>query len=368
MQIIEVVKFIESWAPKQISWDQDNVGLQIGSVEDKLDSILIALDVTEEVIKKAAQKFVNLIISHHPLLFTPLKNLDFSIKRNQLIKNLIDNKINLYSAHTNLDFAKDGVSFSLARKLGVQDIDFIKNTSQTQFKIVTFVPNTHIDTILKSLSNAGGGLIGDYSHCSFQIEGSGTFQGSDSTNPFIGQKGKLEKVSEVRLEMIFEKWKLNPILKALSESHPYEEPAYDIYHLENKNVNFGYGAFGISNKKLETKKFVEFVKSTLNAPSIKWTKGKSKCIEKVGVCGGNGSNLIQSAISNNCDAFVTSDIKYHTFLDYSDEITLIDVDHYYSEVVILEVLKNKLQNFFRSRDQKIPIEVYYQKENKIKVL
>jgi dinuclear metal center YbgI/SA1388 family protein len=368
MQISELINFIESWAPKQISWNQDNVGLQIGSMDDTIKSILLTLDVTEPALQMAIKNSSNLIISHHPLIFTPIKNLNFSLKRDQLIKNLINNNIILYSAHTNLDFVKEGVSFALAQKLGLKNIGFMENTSQTQYKFVTFVPETHIDAVLKSLSNAGAGIIGEYSQCSFLIDGKGTFQGSDISKPFLGQKGQLEKVHEIRLEMVFEKWKLNSIITALFASHPYEEPAYDIYPLENKNVNFGYGAFGNLSKKLETKEFVKLVKSTLDLPSVKWTNGKSKYIQKVGVCGGGGSDLIKTAISKNCEAFVTSDIKYHTFLDYADDITLIEVDHYYSEAVILEVLKNKLRNFIKSKGKRVPIEIYYPKESRIKVL
>jgi len=368
MKILDVINFIESWAPKQISWDKDNAGLQIGSRDVSIDAILLVLDVDDQVFKKAVRNSANLIISHHPLIFNPHKNLDFGVKRNQLIKNLIKHEITLYSAHTNLDFTKDGVSFALAQKLGLKGIDFIENIPQTQYKIVTFVPQKNLETVLTSLSTAGAGLIGEYSNCSFQTEGIGTFRGSELSNPSVGKKGKLEKVAEVKLEMIFEKWKLNALLKALHESHPYEEPAYDIYPLENKNVNFGYGAFGILDKQVETEKFIRKVKTSLNAPSVKWTRGKLKPIQKVGVCGGSGSDLIQSAIAKKCDAFVTSDVKYHTFQDYEDEIVLIDVDHYYSEAVILEVFKNKLEKFFKSQNVKVPVEIYYQQENKIRVL
>ncbi len=368
MKIIDVINFIESWAPRQISWEKDNVGLQIGLTDIELRSILLTIDVNEATIRKAVKNSSNLIISHHPLIYSPLKNLDFSSSKNQIIKSLIENKINLYSAHTNLDFVKDGVSFTLAKKLGLQQIDFIERSPQTQYKFVTFVPPENLENVLSSLSNAGAGVIGEYSNCSFQLDGTGTFIGSERSNPAVGQKGKLERVNEVRLEMIFEKWKLNSILKALFESHPYEEPAYDIYPLENKNVNFGYGAFGELNQKIESIKFIEFVKKTLGAPSVKWSKGKSKFIQKVGVCGGSGSELIQSAISKKCDAFVTSDIKYHTFQNYGDEISLIDVDHYYSEVVVLDVLQNKLAKFINSQNEKVPVEIYRQKESKIRVL
>ncbi len=368
MEIREIIHLLENWAPKQIAWEKDNIGLQVGRVNNEIRSILISLDVTDEVIEEAIKKKSNLVISHHPLLFHPVRNLNFEQKRNKVIEKIIHNNITLYSAHTNLDYTRDGVSFTLAKKIGIKEINFLENIPETQYKLVTFVPSKFINQLVEALSRAGAGQIGDYSKCSFQTEGTGTFLGSETSDPFIGKKGKLERVDEIRLEMIFEKWNLSKVLKSLREVHPYEEPAYDIYPLKNENVNYGMGAIGTLQEKKKTADFVKTVKKMLKSPTVKWTRGKQNFVFKVAVCGGSGSDLIRSAIDQNCDAFITADINYHSFLDFADEIALVDVGHYYSEVVILNTIYKKILNFLKSQKKSLLVFKYYQKKDKIRVL
>lgn len=363
----EVFEFIENWAPKGIAWEKDNVGLQVGNYEDVTNGLLLTLDVNLDVIEKALAEKCNLIISHHPFLFNPISKIDTSTTKGQIIELAIKNRITIYSAHTNLDFTKNGVSFVLAKKIGLEKIDFLENAPLTQYKLVTFVPEQYVENLLNKLSEAGAGVIGNYTHCSYQLKGKGTFFGLDDTNPAIGEKGKLESVEEIRLEIIFEKWKMNKVLHTLLSNHPYEEPAYDIYPLQNRNVNYGFGTVGFLKEKMELKSFVDFVKKTLKASTVRFTTGNKKIIQKVGVCGGSGSELIQKAINDRCDAFVTADIKYHTFLEYGDHIALIDAGHFYTEFPILDELESRLKEFINQKDRKIKILKFKQKD-KIKVV
>lgn len=363
----EVFEYLENWVPKGIAWDRDNVGLQVGDSNLETEGILLTLDITLDAIEKALKEKCNLIISHHPLIFNPLNRIDLQTLKGELINLAIKNELTIYSAHTNLDFSKDGVSFSLAKRLGLQKITFLENAPSTQYKLVTFVPEQYVENLLNELSAAGAGVIGNYSHCSYQLKGFGTFLGQENTNPTIGEKGKLEKVEETRLEMIFEKWNLNKILKALLSNHPYEEPAYDIYPLENRNVNFGFGAVGYLNERMGLISFVNLVKKKLRAPSVKYTSGKKKFIEKVGVCGGSGADLIQRAINSGCDAFVSADIKYHTFLDYEGLIALIDAGHFYTEFPILDELEGRLLDLFNRKKLKIKV-IKYKQKDKINVV
>lgn len=358
----EVFEYLENWLPNGIAWERDNVGLQIGDGNNEVKGILLTIDITLEAVEKALKENCNLIISHHPLLFNPLKRIDTKDSKGKLIELALQNHLTIYSAHTNLDFSKDGVSFSLARKLGLEKITFLENAPSTQFKLVTFVPQKYVENILNKLSEAGAGVIGNYTHCSYQISGYGTFFGQENTNPAIGEKGKMEKVEEIRLEMIFEKWKLNEVLKALLTNHPYEEPAYDIYPLQNRNVNYGFGAVGYLNKDMDLISFVNLIKKTLQAKSVKFTNGKKRIIKKIGVCGGSGSDLIPRAISEGCDAFVTADIKYHTFLDYAESIALIDAGHFYTEFPVLNELQKRLLEFFNREKKKIKVKIFHQKD------
>lgn len=362
MEHLKIFKFIEDWAPKGIAWEKDNIGLQIGNPYGETKGILLTLDITKDSVEKAIKEKCNLIISHHPFLFNPLNKLDLSSDKGILIELAIKNQITIYSAHTNLDFTKDGVSFALARKLGLQKITFLENAPSTQYKLVTFIPEQFAGNLIDKLSEAGAGRIGNYTHCSYQLKGKGTFFGLENTNPTIGEKGRLEEVEEIRLEMIFEKWNLNKVLKALLTNHPYEEPAYDIYPLQNKNVNFGFGAVGYLTKKMNVQSFVELVKKKLKAPSVKFTTGKGRALHKVAVCGGSGSDLISKAIIENCDAFVTADIKYHTFLDYGDQISLIDAGHFHTEFPVLDELEKRLNDFLVKNRLKIKVIQYHQKE------
>ncbi|MEJ5306077.1 MAG: Nif3-like dinuclear metal center hexameric protein [Ignavibacteria bacterium] len=362
MKNLEVFGFIEDWAPKGIAWEKDNVGLQIGNPAEETKGILLTLDLSLDALEKAIKEKCNLIISHHPLFFNPLNKIDLSSDKGKIIELAIKNGITIYSAHTNLDFTKDGVSFVLAKKLGLQKISFLENAPSTQYKLVTFVPETYVSNLINKLSEAGAGVIGNYTHCSYQLKGKGTFFGLENTNPAVGVKGKLEEVEEIRLEMIFEKWNLNKVLKALLDNHPYEEPAYDIYPLQNRNVNFGFGAVGFLPEKMNLESFVSLVKKKLNAPVVKFTQGQKKILYKIAVCGGSGSDLISKAISEGCNAFVTADIKYHTFLDYGDKISLIDAGHFHTEFPVLDELEKRLQELIRKNRIKIKVLKYRQKE------
>lgn len=339
----EVFKYLEEWAPKEIAWQNDNVGLQVGHTNKKVKNILISLELTEEVLKYAVKKNCNLIITHHPLIFHQIKNLNLNANSNsKLIEQLIKHEITLYSAHTNLDFAKNGVSFQLAKVLGLKNISFLKNLESNQFKLIVFVPEKDLEKVAAAIFNAGGGIIGEYSNCSYRSKGEGTFKGSEVSNPAVGIKGVYEKVSEVKLEVLVDFWKINEVIKSMLLAHPYEEPAYDIYPLKNKNVNFGVGAIGNFEKLLTASELMNLVSKKLGNKQIKFVQGASRKIRKVAVCGGSGSDLLEEAINKNADALITADIKYHTFHTAFKKIWLIDAGHYETEKPILDILQKKL--------------------------
>jgi len=340
----EIIKYLEEWAPKGIAWDKDNVGLQVGDPEIKIKNVLLSLDLKEEVIETAIKENCNLIITHHPLLYYPLKNLDFSkniIAR--MIEKLIKNNITLYSAHTNLDFTKHGVSYQLAKRLHLKKIKFLKNLSENQFKLAVFVPESHINEVAEAIHSTGGGIIGEYSNCSFRTSGKGTFKGSDKSNPAMGKKGVTESIEEIKLEVIVDKWKLDQVITVLKKAHPYEEVAYDIYPLQNENVNYGIGAIGELKEAMNTNDFLSFVSSKLKISTLRYTKNNKKKIKTVAVCGGSCGELVATAIQQNADAFVTADLKYHTFQDAEGKLLLIDAGHYETEVPILDEIKSRLE-------------------------
>lgn len=363
----DLIKSFESWAPTGVAWDKDNVGLQVGSAERKISNIFLCLELTPKSLEQAIKLHANFIFTHHPFLFKPIKEINLSHDpKAKLIEKLIKNDITLYSAHTNLDFTIDGVSYELAKRLKLNNIEFLANPNENQFKLVTFVPEKYLESVSESIFKAGAGIIGEYTKCSFRTEGKGTFQGSENTNPAVGKKNNFEKVDEYRFEAILDSWNLVNVTKALKEAHPYEEPAYDIYPLKNENLNFGFGAIGSLDKRMSVNEFLTFVCNSLNTNNVRYTVGKSKNIKKIAVCGGSGTDLLEYAISKKADAFVTADIKYHTFQDGENRILFIDAGHYETEVPILNVVKKKFEKLIKESGESIKVFKYKGSTNPVK--
>lgn len=362
-------KFIEEWAPLGAAWSKDNVGLQVGKLERNIKNVLVTLDINDEVVDEALKKDCNLIISHHPLLFYPIKKLNLdSDPKSQLIEKLILNRTTVISYHTNLDFTKDGVSFELAKKLNLINVEFLSPSESSRKKVVVYVPRNSVDTLSSALFEAGGGIIGNYEKCSNQIEIKGTFLGNDDSNPNLGEKGKFEIVDEVRLEAIFDYWNISKAVKAIKEFHPYEEPAFEIYNLENDNFQYGSGAVGIFEQDLTEEEFLNLIATKLNLKNFRYCKGSGKRIKRIAVCGGSGSDLLNRAISTKADAFITADIKYHTFQEAEGKICLIDAGHFETEYPILLELKKRLEGFFKENNEEIKVFISETKTNPIEYL
>lgn len=355
IMIKDFIKFFENIVPKGAAWDNDNVGLQFGNPNEPIKNILVCLELNLQALKFAINNNCNFIITHHPFIFTPVKNINYNTNNGKIIIDALKNNITVYSAHTNLDFSKDGVSYQLAKKLKLTKLKFLSNADNTRFKVSVFVPTEYVEKVSEAIFEAGGGIIGDYEKCSYRVNGKGTFEGNENTNPTIGTKQNFEIVDEIKLEIILNKWDLHKVINALLKSHPYEEPAYDIYPLLNKNENFGAGVIGYLNNSMDINQFLAFVKTELNLDAFKYTIGSNNTIHKVAVCGGSGSDLLNTAIEQNADAFITADIKYHTFHDASGKITLIDAGHYETEIFGLNTIKNIINKYIKINNRHFEI-------------
>jgi dinuclear metal center YbgI/SA1388 family protein len=350
----EIFKYIENWAPKEIAWNKDNVGLQVGSAERKVKNILLSLDLNMRVVNEAINKDCNLIITHHPMLFNPLRKIDTGRDKNSfLIEKLIKHDITLFSAHTNLDFTRDGVSFQLAKTLKLKNIRFLTNLKSIQHKLVIFVPDSHLEKVATTIFENGGGIIGEYSHCGFRTKGKGSFKGSEKTSPSIGKKLNYERVDEIKLEVLIDSWKLEKILSAVRKVHPYEEIAYDVYPLNNEHTNYGIGAIGETIEPMNQNEFLDHVSKCLKIKNFKYTGGKGNRIKTVAVCGGSGSEFISDAIKEGANAYITADIKYHTFFENEDKLLLIDAGHYETEIFLLNELNKRLTAFIKENKTKV---------------
>jgi dinuclear metal center YbgI/SA1388 family protein len=352
MKCNEIIKYLEDWAPKEIAWEKDNVGLQIGSAERKIKNIMLSLDLNENVIDQALKKNCNFIFTHHPLLFKPLTKIDASINSiSILVEKLIKNDITLYSAHTNLDFTKDGVSFQLAKKLKLNNINFLANLPDKQIKLVVFVPGDSIEKVAGAIHQSGGGIIGEYSNCSYRLAGTGTFKGSEKTKPAVGGSEALEFVDEIRLEVLVDQWKIDKVISAMKLAHPYEEVAFDLYPLKNANVNYGLGAIGTLNSPMNKNEFFSYISKCLGIKNFRYSNGTNKRIKTVAVCGGSCSDYLNEALKLSADVFITADVKYHSFRDAERKILLIDAGHYETEIHSLNEVHKRLSNFISDKNR-----------------
>jgi dinuclear metal center YbgI/SA1388 family protein len=348
VKLLDIIQNFEKIVPKNIQWEKDNCGLQIGDTSQDIQKILLCLEVTEQIIQEALDQQVNLIFTHHPLIFNPIKQITTNGIEGKLLTSIIKNDIAVYSAHTNLDKFNHGVSFALAELLDLQNIKTLVEDKELLYKLVTFIPQEHVENVTEELSSAGAGKIGEYEFCSFRLEGKGTFKGSDKSDPYLGEKGQKEYINETRLEMIFPRWKTTEILNALRKSHPYEEIAYDIYALENKSSDIGYGAIGELKKKIKASDFLTDVKEKIKIPFLRVAGDLNRIVSKVALLGGAGNAHYQSAIEKGADVFISSEISYHTFHDAMSRLVIVDAGHYETEIFILNELERILALLFKS--------------------
>lgn len=349
MKLKDITDCIEKIAPLAFQEDYDNSGLIIGDPEMDVHKVLITVDVTEEIMNEAGKKKCDLVISHHPVIFKGLKRLTGGHFSERIAMNAIKHGIAIYATHTNLDNAYEGLNRTLLIKMGVKYPSILSPGKGLLCKLVTFCPPEFADKVRQALFDAGGGHIGNYDLCSYNVNGQGTFRASDKANPFVGEKNKIHFEKEIRMEVIFPSYLEKQLVNALLVSHPYEEVAYDLYPLNNTFARMGAGMIGELEQAEDEKIFLQRIKTLLHLPVIRHSGWLNRKIKKVAVCGGSGAFLLPVAIKAAADIYMTGDIRYHDFFEASDEIILADIGHYESEQVskelIYSILNEKFPNF-----------------------
>lgn len=344
--IKEIIKELEAFAPPAFQESYDNCGILTGNVETDCTGALFTLDCTEAVVQEAIQNNCNLVIAHHPILFSGLKKITGATYVERTIILAIQNSICIYAMHTNLDNVIGGVNAMLASKIGLNKLKILAPKAGLLSKLVTYVPEKHHQKLLEALFKAGCGNIGNYSHCSFNSKGTGTFMGNSETNPFSGEPEKLSVDPEVKIETVFYTYQKSKVIKALLDNHPYEEVAYDVFQNNTDNQLIGSGLMGELPEEMDQNAFLNLIKNNLKLKFLKHTHFTKKSIKKVAVCGGSGVFLLKNAINSGADAFLTSDIKYHEFFDADNKLLLIDAGHYETEQFTPEIFYNIIQNKF----------------------
>lgn len=349
MQIAEVTKYLETIAPLSLQEGYDNAGLITGSKEWNCTGIITCLDATEEVIIEAVEKKCNLVVAHHPVIFSGLKKINGSNYVEKAVIAAIKNDVAIYAIHTNLDNIKEGVNRMIADKIGLRNCAILQPKKGLLKKLVTFVPIGHAEKVKAAIFEAGAGQIGNYTECSFNISGDGTFKAGLNTNAFVGEIGKRHTENETRIETIFPAWLQGQVIAALIKAHPYEEVAYDIYPLDNQYAQTGAGLIGELEKPVSEADFLNHLKNAFNLSVIRHTPLPGKMVKKVALCGGAGSFLTGVAASAAADFYITGDVKYHEFFDADNKLVLADIGHYESEQftidLLFDILKEKFPTF-----------------------
>ncbi len=357
IRVHDICSILEEWAPIKLAYPDDSVGLVLGSRDWDITRVMICLTITDDVVKEAIQKKVKLIISHHPLIYQPLRKIVHDTPYQKRINQLLINEIACYTCHTNLDVAEKGLNYILAQKLGLSNITGLLPVEHAKLcKLVTFVPKNHLKKVRDAVCICGAGIIGEYAYCSFNTSGTGTFLPSDKANPFIGEAGKINEEKEERFEVIVPMEILDNVVEALLESHPYEEVAYDIYPLHNKRHKISLGVKGTLDNNISLDDLSQLVKNKLNLPYIRVVGIPTQKIKNLAIIGGSGGGEIKN-IPGNVDALITGDVKYHQALEAVDRgLAIIDAGHFGTEYPIVEGIVNYINQKFPLLETIIPEE------------
>ena len=348
MKLKEIYSVFNEFASFNYQEEYDNAGIITGHPDHVVKGILCCIDVNEEIMAEAKELGTDLIVCHHPVIFGGLKRITGQSIAERVVIDAVKNNICILAVHTNIDNISEGVNKRICDYIGLKECSILEEKRDQLVKLVTFVPEGHAAVVREAIFNAGAGKIGNYDYCSYNLTGEGTFRGSENTNPFVGEKGKIHFEKEIRIETIVPKVLARKVVIAMLKAHPYEEVAYDLYPLINEYNKIGSGMIGELDKPAQQNEFLKLLKEKFGTECIKYC-GNKKSIKKVAVCGGSGSFLINAAIRLNADILVTSDIKYHQFFDNNDRIMLADIGHYESEQftkeIFYDLLKEKLPTF-----------------------
>ncbi len=350
---------MEKIASPQLAMEWDNCGWQLGNPGEPVSNILVTMDVDLKVYQEAQEKNCQLIISHHPLFFKGMKQIDLQKPHGALVAALIRSNIAVYAAHTNLDCAVGGVNDMLARCIGLKDVEVLHPVeSEKIVKLAVYVPLGYEDKVRQAVCHAGAGSLGQYSHCTFQLKGKGTFQPEKNAKPFIGNLGELSRVDEVKLEVVVPEKKIRQVVKAMLAVHPYEEVAYEWYPIQQDDPETGLGRIGLLPKAMTLQNLVAKIKEDLGIQHLRWGGNSQQQISQIALCGGSGSEFWSLAKQKGAEVMLTGDIGFHTAKDMLEHgLSFIDAGHYATEAVILPSLQKRLLQLLAEQNPEIGVHI-----------
>ncbi len=349
-QLQQVMEALNRLAPWDLAESWDNVGLQIGRLDQPVSRVMVALDLNEQVIQEGLHCQVDGFVVHHPLLFKPLSKVNLDTPIGRCLEELIKHRLFLIAAHTNVDIASGGLNQFLADSFELTDIKLLdpstNPSSQRLYKIVVFAPQEYITALRNAMVRAGAGVIGNYSDCSFEVGGSGTFRPCNKATPFIGKPGEVSRVEETRLEMLVSEENLSKVSAAVHDNHPYEEPVIDVYPVQNP-ARHGMGRTGRLKEPLKLYDFALLAKKKLSAKDIRITGERDKIIHTLAICSGSGGSLLNKVLKSKVDAFLTGELSYHDFLLAKDsDLAVIVAGHWATEHGFVELMVRYFDDYF----------------------
>ncbi len=352
----QVGQMIEQMAPLRYQCDWDKSGFHVQLNQSDVTGILVCLDVTPQVIEEAKQKQCNFILAHHPLLFRPVSCIDNASYEGRCAAALMESGISLYCAHTSMDAAGQGINVFLAQKLGIAHWDWLTPTAHKKYcEVSVYVPHTHANSVRLAMHDGGAGRMGNYSCCSFSIEGEGRFKPEEGAEPFIGKQGEVERVDEVCVTSICEQRKLPEVLTLMRTMHPYEEPAIHVTPMEHPSeVEAGLGVIGCFEQPKQMRVLLDEIKAALETDAVRFCGDLDDEIQTVALCGGGGSDLIELARSKGAQVFLTGEIK-HNFYVAAEGMALVEAGHYDTEKCFCELTVKGLQTMANELNYKLSI-------------
>ena len=349
IRISDIIEAIEIIAPPGLQESYDNTGLQIGDKRKECTGVLICVDATVKIVEEAIQRGCNLIVAHHPLFFKGIKRLTGSTSVEKTAIEAVKNGVAIYSGHTSVDSFSQGISYQMAKSLELEEIKVLEPRTEDMLKLTVWTPASHTNSLLEAFFNEGCGSIGRYDNCSFRSSGLSTFRPLEGSNPYVGDLNENYSSQEEKIELVLHNWMRDRAEDIIRRIHPYEEPAYEFSKVRIGSLNTGMGVVGKLKGSLTPENLIELVKKTFDSPVARCTSVGDIPIEKVALCGGSGSSLIGKAIASGAGAFITSDTKYHDFVDYADRILIIDIGHHESErcskFIFHNIITKKFPNF-----------------------
>jgi len=347
--VAQIISILEKIAPSRLAEDWDNVGLQIGQKDWPVQTVWVALDPDPEVVNAACEKGVDLLVTHHPLLFKPLHRIDWETPTGVVIRTALENRLTVYSAHTNLDKVSGGVNDVLTERIGLTNVDVLESAPGPNcYKLVVFVPEDHVAVIVDAICQTEAGQIGAYSCCSFRSRGKGTFKSGDSSRPFIGRPGEVNEADEVRIETVVPQVHLADVLAHIRRKHPYETMAYDVYPLASMDTGAqGMGRIGDLKKTIDFRRLAQEVKTRFGLESIRLAGKPDLAVKRIAICSGSGSGMMKTFLNSNAQVYISGDLRYHDAKDAQAlNRGLIDIGHFASEHLIVESLVHRLETHF----------------------